>query len=217
MLPEDRLIELRTALLRINCRVLQLTAAVDHLADTLHADGEPRSAMTTSTPVDTTQAERARNFQHNTVIYAQRRAARRGLTQAIRAGALIPRDALGFMIEQYPSSDKDRDTLCLRPAPPVDSEEDSETTTPDPETTTPEEPTSATTTPETPTAVIGVFSDPYRPISARTSRQRNREFHVTTDHKTAQTQARSWFESRQRRRRVSRNTRVAKATKSEKK
>eukprot|EP00978_Attheya_sp_CCMP212_P035655 scaffold156437_cov24-Attheya_sp.AAC.1 len=169
MLPEDRLIGLITALLRINYCVLQLTAAVDHLADALHADEEPRSATTTSsTPIDTTQAERARNFQHNTVIYAQQRAARRALTQAIRAGALIPRDALGFTIEQYPSSNKDRDILCLRPEPPVDNEDNSETTTPDPETTTPdppetttpEEPTSATTTLlETPTAVIGVFSD----------------------------------------------------------
>eukprot|EP00978_Attheya_sp_CCMP212_P020819 scaffold60127_cov55-Attheya_sp.AAC.3 len=113
MLPEDRLIELRTALLRVNCRVLQLTSAVNNLADALNADDEPRSATTTSTPVDTTQAERARNFQHNTVIYAQRRAARRALTQAIRAGALIPRDALGFTIEQYPSSDEDRDILKL--------------------------------------------------------------------------------------------------------
>eukprot|EP00978_Attheya_sp_CCMP212_P024888 scaffold78995_cov48-Attheya_sp.AAC.1 len=215
MLPEDRLIALRTALLRVNCRVLQLTSAVNNLADALHAADEPRSATTTSTLV--TQAERARNFQHNTVIYAQRRAARRALTQAIRAGALIPHDALGFTIEQYPSSDEDRDILCLRLAPPVDNEEDSETTTPDPETTTPEEPTSATTTPETPTAVIGVFSDPYSPISARTSRQRNREFHITTDHQSARTQARRWFESRQQRRRASRNTRVAKATKIAKK
>eukprot|EP00978_Attheya_sp_CCMP212_P001411 scaffold2979_cov51-Attheya_sp.AAC.1 len=206
MLPEDRLIELRTALLlRVNCRVLQLTSAVNNLADALHAADEPRSATTTSTPVDTTQEERARNFQHNTVIYAQRRAARRALAQAIRAGALIPRDALGFTIEQYPSSDEDQDILCLRLAPPVDNEEDSETTTP-------EEPTSATTTPETPTAVIGVFSDPYIPISARTSRQRNREFHITTDHESARTQARRWFESRQRCQRASRNTRVAKAT-----
>eukprot|EP00978_Attheya_sp_CCMP212_P033425 scaffold134827_cov54-Attheya_sp.AAC.1 len=170
MLPEDRLIGLRTDLLRINYRVLQLTTAVDHLADALHADEEPRSATTTSTPVDTTQAERVRNFQHNTVIYAQQRAARRALTQAIRAGALIPRDALGFTIEQYPSSDKDRDILCLRPEPPVDNEDNSETTTPDPETTTPEEPTSATTTLlETPTAVIGVFSDPYRPTATSAS------------------------------------------------
>jgi hypothetical protein len=66
---------------------------------------------------------------HNQVLlYAQRRAARRTLTQAVRAGALIPRDALGFIVEGYPSSDEDTNILSLRPRVP-ESNDESETET----------------------------------------------------------------------------------------
>eukprot|EP00978_Attheya_sp_CCMP212_P042403 scaffold257881_cov28-Attheya_sp.AAC.1 len=116
---EEQIIELRTALLWIHSRVLLLTTALDNLGETIHDDGAPSSSSTsTAAPGDSTRRE------------APRRAARRTLTQAIRAGALIPRDALGFTVEGYPSSDEDLDILSLRPRAP-ESDDESETETPE--------------------------------------------------------------------------------------
>ena len=129
MTPEERIIELRTALLRITSQVLQLNAAIDRVSASLRPAADPISSAAASTPVDTTQSEPQRTFQTGVLLYAQRRAARRALRHAIEAGALIPRDDLGFTLEQ-PSSDEDVDILHLRRSP-VESDDEPETPTPE--------------------------------------------------------------------------------------
>ena len=125
---EEQIIELRTALLRIHSRVLLLTTALDNLEETIQDESAPSSSSTSSTaPGDSTRRE-GTDFQRNVLLYAQRGAARRTLTRAVRAGALIPRDALGFTVEGYPSSDEDLDILSLRPRAP-ESDDESETDT----------------------------------------------------------------------------------------
>eukprot|EP00978_Attheya_sp_CCMP212_P046684 scaffold404980_cov51-Attheya_sp.AAC.1 len=106
MTPEEQIIELKTALLRIHSQVVRFTVALDRLADTIRTDAAPVAATATATTGHTTHTENTNNFQQNVLIYAQRRAARRTLTSAVHAGALIPRDELGFVVEQPESSDE---------------------------------------------------------------------------------------------------------------
>eukprot|EP00978_Attheya_sp_CCMP212_P014764 scaffold37800_cov52-Attheya_sp.AAC.2 len=120
MTPEEQIIELKTALLRIHSQVLRFTVALDRLADTIRTDAAPVAAMATATTGHTTHAENTNNFQQNVLIYAQGSAARRTLTAA----------ALGFVVEQPESSDEHIDILHLRPLPPVDYSDDSESETP---------------------------------------------------------------------------------------
>eukprot|EP00978_Attheya_sp_CCMP212_P027665 scaffold93218_cov51-Attheya_sp.AAC.1 len=94
MTPEEQIIELKTTLLRIHSQVLGFTVVLDRLADTIRNNAAPVAATATATTGHTTHAENANNFQQNVLIYAQQRAARRTLTAAVHAGALIPRDAL---------------------------------------------------------------------------------------------------------------------------
>eukprot|EP00978_Attheya_sp_CCMP212_P040241 scaffold217556_cov28-Attheya_sp.AAC.1 len=90
MTPDEKIIELKTALLRIHSQVLRFTVALDRLADTICTDAAPVAATATAATGHTTHAENSTNFQQNVQIYAQRRAARRTLTAAVHAGALIP-------------------------------------------------------------------------------------------------------------------------------
>eukprot|EP00978_Attheya_sp_CCMP212_P027079 scaffold90284_cov45-Attheya_sp.AAC.3 len=140
--PEEQIIELKTALLRIHSRVLRFTVALERLAYTIRADAAPVAATAMSTAGHTTHTENTNNFQQNVLIYDQRRAARRTITAAVHAGALIPgpRDA--------ESSNENIDILNLRPLPPVEYSDDSEPETPVPDTGLPPgAPTSATTSP----------------------------------------------------------------------
>lgn len=194
MTPEERIIELRTALLRITSQVLQLNAAIDRVSASLRPAADPISSAAASTPVDTTQSEPQRTFQTDVLLYAQRRAARRALRHAIEAGALIPRDDLGFTVEQ-PSSDEDIDILRLRLAP-VESDDESETPTP-------EAPTSATL--PVATATTTTTSDVERapaPVSARTTRHRTRNNRVSDELLLAREQALVWSVNRRNLRRV---------------
>jgi hypothetical protein len=112
---EEQIIELRTALLRIHSRVLLLTTALDGLGETIAEEaGRGSSAAGTEGGGEPARRESS-SFQENVLLYAQRRAARRTLTQAVRAGALIPQDALGFTVEGYPSSDEGIDVLARNP------------------------------------------------------------------------------------------------------
>eukprot|EP00978_Attheya_sp_CCMP212_P022603 scaffold67648_cov38-Attheya_sp.AAC.4 len=196
MTPEEQIIELNTALLRIHSRVLRFTVALDRLADTIHADAVPIAATATSTSGHTTHAENTNNFQQNVLIYAQCRAARRTLTAAVHAGALIPRDALGFVVEQAESSDENIDILNLRPLPPVEYSDYSETETPVPDTGLPSgAPTSVTTTVATvPSETTRpIRRNPHNPISARTARRNRWQFHISVTHRTAIEQAQLWI------------------------
>eukprot|EP00978_Attheya_sp_CCMP212_P026068 scaffold85028_cov65-Attheya_sp.AAC.1 len=130
MTADEQIIELKIALLHIHSQVLRFTVALDRLADTIGIDAAPVAATATAETGHTTHAENSTNFQQNVLIYAQRRAARRTLTAAVHAGALIPRDALGFVVEQPESGDEQIDILHLRPLPPVDYSDDSEIETP---------------------------------------------------------------------------------------
>eukprot|EP00978_Attheya_sp_CCMP212_P007011 scaffold16407_cov51-Attheya_sp.AAC.4 len=198
MTPEEQRIELKTALLRIHRQVLRFTpVALDRLADTIRTDAAPVAATATSTAGHTTHAENTNNFQHNVLIYAQRRAARRTLTAAVHAGALIPRDALGFVVEQPESSNENIDILHLRPLPPVDYSNDSESETPVQDTGSlpPGAQTSATTTaaavPSETTRPI--LRNPNNPISARAARRNLQQFHISATHRTAIEQAQLWI------------------------
>eukprot|EP00978_Attheya_sp_CCMP212_P040608 scaffold223652_cov53-Attheya_sp.AAC.1 len=86
MTPDEQIIELKTALLRIHSQVLRFTVALDRLADTIRTDAAPVAATATAATGHTTHAENSTNFQQNVLIYAQRRAARRTLTAAVHAG-----------------------------------------------------------------------------------------------------------------------------------
>jgi hypothetical protein len=131
---EEQIIELRTALLWIHSRVLLLTTALDGLGKTIAEEaGRVSSAAGTAGGADSTRRESS-SFQENVLLYAQRRAARRTLTQAVRAGALIPQDALGFTVEGYPPSDEGIDVLALRARAPQSGDESE---TEDPELDTP--------------------------------------------------------------------------------
>jgi hypothetical protein len=187
MTPEERITELRTALLRVTSQVLQLSTAIDRVAESLDTAIAPNAAAATSTSVDTTQQNEAENFQQNILIYAQRRAARRALRNAIHAGALIPRDDLGFTVEQ-PSSDDEIDILRLRLAP-GNLDEGSETS---------DASQNADPLPDAPTAASpraaarNIVRNPNQPVSARTTRQRRREHAISADWATARRLALIW-------------------------
>eukprot|EP00978_Attheya_sp_CCMP212_P030738 scaffold114199_cov42-Attheya_sp.AAC.1 len=196
MTPEEQIIELKTALLCIHSQVVRFTVALDRLADTIRTDAAPVAATATTTAGHTTHAENTNNFQQNVLIYAQRRAARRTLTAAVHAGALIPRDALGFVVEQPESSDENIDILHLRPLSPVDYSDDSESETPVQDTgLQPGAQTSATMTaaavPSETTRPI--LRNPNNPISARAARRNRRQFHISVTHRTAIEQAQLWI------------------------
>jgi hypothetical protein len=123
----------------------------------------------TAAPVDSTRRESA-NLQQNVLLYAQRRAARRTLTQAVRGGALIPRDAIGFIVEEYPSSGKDLDILSLRPRVP-ESDEESETETLAIGPHAPEVPTVAPTRTTTAVSAPANLRTPHQPGPVRAAQQ----------------------------------------------
>eukprot|EP00978_Attheya_sp_CCMP212_P030732 scaffold114141_cov37-Attheya_sp.AAC.1 len=197
MTPEEQIIELKTALLRIHNQVLRFTVALDILADTIRTDAAPVAATATLTAGHTTHTENTNNFQQNVLIYAQRRAARRTLTAAVHAGALIPRDALGFVVEQPESSDENIDILHLRPLPPADyNSDDSESKTPVQDTGLP--PGAQTSATTTATAVPSettrpILRNPNNPISARAARRNLQQFHISVTHRTAIEQAQLWI------------------------
>jgi hypothetical protein len=196
MTPAEQIIELKTALLRIHSQVLRFTVALDRLADTIRIDAAPVAATTTAETGHTTHAENSTNFQQNVLIYAQRRAARRTLTAAVHAGALIPRDALGFIVEQPESDDEQIDILHLRPLPPVDYSDDSETETPAQEAGLPPgAQTSATTTAAAVPIAIRrpILRNPNTPISARAARRNRRQYHISATHRVAIEQAQRWI------------------------
>jgi hypothetical protein len=98
--PADKILNIQRDLLRIQSRVLRVMADVDTLATELNPDPVPPGSC--------------RRFDGDILLYGQRRAARRLLVHAVNAGALLPRDALGFTIEAESSDDEDRDFLTWR-------------------------------------------------------------------------------------------------------
>ena len=191
MTPEEQIIEIKTDLLRIHGRILHLNGALDRLTATIQADAAPSADTATATPGHTTQAENSSTFQRNVLLYAQRRIARRTLQLAVDAGALIPRDALGFVIDQADSGDEESDIfrLRLRPVPPAEYRDTLETDT----TETNVEPTpegAPTETTRTARAPVATQTPSRRnqipPVSARTARQNRRQ-------RTAIGQAQEWI------------------------
>eukprot|EP00978_Attheya_sp_CCMP212_P014755 scaffold37761_cov49-Attheya_sp.AAC.4 len=98
--PADKILAIQRDLLRIQTRVLRVTDDIETLAAELNP-----TPPAPGSPV---------GFERDILLYNQRRAARRLLVHAVNAGALLPRDALGFTIEAASSDDEDRDTLNWR-------------------------------------------------------------------------------------------------------
>jgi hypothetical protein len=220
---EEQIIELRTALLRIHSRVLLLTTALDGLGETIAEEaGRGSSAAGTEGGGEPARRESS-SFQENVLLYAQRRAARRTLTQAVRAGALIPQDALGFTVEGYPSSDEGIDVLALRARRAPQSDDESETEDPEVDTPAAEVPTLAPMRTDLagsrqsggvlgagrgPTVPTSAISDvraasarnPRVAASPRAARHRRRVRHVSASQQLARDQAQAWSTARQRRR-----------------
>jgi hypothetical protein len=189
MTPEEQITEIKTDLLRIHGRILRLNGALDRLTATIQADAAPSADTATATPGHTTQAENSSTFQRNVLLYAQRRIARQTLNLAVNAGALIPRNDLGFVIDQADSSDEEIDIFCLRPVPPAEYRDTLETDT----TETNVEPTpegAPTETTRTARAPVATQTPSQRnqipPVSARTARQNRRQ-------RTAIGQAQDWI------------------------
>jgi hypothetical protein len=189
MTPEEQITEIKTDLLRIHGRILRLNGALDRLTATIQADAAPSADTATATPGHTTQAENSSTFQRNVLVYAQRRIARQTLQLAVNAGALIPRNDLGFVIDQADSSDEEIDIFCLRPVPPAEYRDTLETDT----TETNVEPTpegAPTETTRTARAPVATQTPSRRnqipPVSARTARQNRRQ-------RTAIGQAQEWI------------------------
>jgi hypothetical protein len=189
MTPEEQITEIKTDLLRVHGRILRLNGALDRLTATIQADAAPSADTATATPGHTTQEENSSTFQRNVLVYAQRRIARQTLQLAVNAGALIPRNDLGFVIDQADSSDEEIDIFCLRPVPPAEYRDTLETDT----TETNVEPTpegAPTETTRTARAPVATQTPSRRnqipPVSARTARQNRRQ-------RTAIGQAQEWI------------------------
>eukprot|EP00978_Attheya_sp_CCMP212_P040906 scaffold228306_cov32-Attheya_sp.AAC.3 len=99
MTPTDeKILRIQQDLLRIQCNLFRLMTDVESLA----ADINPAPASATVPPTPGPPNPPGR-FERDILIYGQRRAARRLLEFAVNAGGLLPREALGFTIEQDPS------------------------------------------------------------------------------------------------------------------
>ena len=216
---EEQIIALRTDLLRIHSRVLRLTTALENLSDTINDDDAAPSSSTTSTAAraDSTRREGA-NFQQNVLLDAQRRVARRTLTQAVRAGALIPRNALDFIVEGYSSSDEDLDIFSLRRAPESGDESEVPTVAPTRTTTAVNTPANlrtspqprpvraawqATAAPTVPTSAVSDFTaasvrNPRCAASPRAAPQQRKKRQVSAGLELARAQAEAWSTARQR-------------------
>eukprot|EP00978_Attheya_sp_CCMP212_P007517 scaffold17414_cov57-Attheya_sp.AAC.2 len=110
MTPTDeKILRIQQDLLRIQCNLFRLMTDVESLA----ADINPAPASATVPPAPGPPNPPGR-FERDILIYGQRRAARRLLEFAVNAGGLLPREALGFTIEQDPSEHPRPDILSWR-------------------------------------------------------------------------------------------------------
>lgn len=106
---DEKILRIRQDLLRIQSHLFSLMSDVESLA----AEIDPAPASAAVPPALGTPNPPG-SFEHDILLYGQRRAARHLMGFAVNAGALLPRDALGFTIEQDPSDDESPDILSWR-------------------------------------------------------------------------------------------------------
>eukprot|EP00978_Attheya_sp_CCMP212_P017297 scaffold46041_cov57-Attheya_sp.AAC.4 len=107
MTPTDeKILCIQQDLLRIQSNLFRLMTDVESLAADIN-----RALASATVPPAPGPPNSPGSFEQDIFIYGQRCAAIRLLEFAVNAGALLPRDALGFTIEQDPSEHPRPDIL----------------------------------------------------------------------------------------------------------